>query len=454
VTTAISTIDDYRARFQPSLLERLPDHLGRLAWDHERIATWQRDRLRKLLRRAISSSPFHARRLQGIDPETFELADLPKLPVMTKEEMMDRFDDVVTDRRLSLGLLESTLAQTSDEPVPLFSEYVCQASGGSSGCRGVFVLDLEAMTEFSASLLRPAFVAAADARVTAIVAAPSAVHATGIPSKLMKGGPMQIHTAPASLPIPELCARLDHAQPDVLLGYPSMLARLAAEQQAGRLRIAPKLVRTTSETLLAEHRRAIREAFGAPVMDTFGSSEGLVGSSLPDDPVLVFASDLCVVELVDEANRPVKPGTPSAKLLVTNLYNLAQPLIRYVLEDSFVEQPLLAEHGHFRAIVHGRADEVLHYADVDVHPIVVRSVFVKTPEVIDYQVRQTARGVNATVVASQQLDADGLSQRLRKALHGAGLAEPDVHIDVAAALERNAGTGKLRRVIPIESAAA
>jgi len=51
--------------------------------------------VRALLAVAIERSPFHARRLSGIDPTTFELADLARLPVMTKAEMMHHFDDMV-----------------------------------------------------------------------------------------------------------------------------------------------------------------------------------------------------------------------------------------------------------------------------------------------------------------------------------------------------------------------
>ena len=45
---------------------------------------------------------------------------------------------------------------------------------------------------------------------------------------------------------------------------------------------------------------------------------------------------MCIVELVDADNRPVPPGVPSARVLVTNLTNLTQPLIRYELNDVFV----------------------------------------------------------------------------------------------------------------------
>ena len=99
---------------------------------------------------------FTRERLGAIDPDRFELADLPRLPTMTKSEMMAAFDDVVTDRRLSLASVEAHLAESSSEPSLLLDEYVCLASGGSSGRRGVFVQRLDEFADFAASIVRPA----------------------------------------------------------------------------------------------------------------------------------------------------------------------------------------------------------------------------------------------------------------------------------------------------------
>ncbi len=40
-----------------------------------------------------------------------------------------------------------------------------------------------------------------------------------------------------------------------------------------------------------------------------------------------------VIEIVAEDGRPVPPGRPGANVLLTNLINYAQPLIRYALTD-------------------------------------------------------------------------------------------------------------------------
>jgi len=96
-------------------------------------------------------SPFPARRLGGLGPGRFEPADLEGLPVMSKEQMMVGFDELLTDRRLTRARAEQHLAASADEPSLLFGRYVCLASGGSSGLRGLFVQTIEECAEFAAS---------------------------------------------------------------------------------------------------------------------------------------------------------------------------------------------------------------------------------------------------------------------------------------------------------------
>lgn len=106
-------------------------------------------------------------------------------------------------------------------------------------------------------------------------------------------------------------------------------------------------------------------------------------------------------------------------------------------------------HGHLRVSVEGRADDVLHWPGADVHPLVLRSVWLGQPDVLDYQVRQTGRGVIVHVLLERDTSLAALRDQLRTALAEAGLAAPEVVVEEAAALPRHPQTGKLRRVIPI-----
>ena len=85
-TATITDLELLRTRVSGAIGRQMPEHIGRLGWDAGRLAVHQRDRLRALLARAIADSPFHAGRLRGVDPDRFELADLARLPVMTKAD--------------------------------------------------------------------------------------------------------------------------------------------------------------------------------------------------------------------------------------------------------------------------------------------------------------------------------------------------------------------------------
>jgi phenylacetate-CoA ligase len=455
-TTTAATVHLLRDELQAALLASYPELIARMRWSRARIVAHQRVRLRELLAHAVAHSPYHARRLAGLDVGAVEPEDLSQLPVMTKAQMMDEFDDVLTDPRLTRRGVEHALAAAGPEPALLPGPHLALASGGSSGERAVFVFDRAGQLQFVGSLTRGlvARIAAMGGPPpgglpAAIVAAGSPVHATGVVAPLTAGGrlPFRFVAVPVTLPLPEIVARLDALQPPALFGYATMLARLAAEQQAGRLRIAPRAVTCTSETCTPELRAAVRAAFGVPVIDTYGSTEGLTGSSAPDDEPIVFAEDGCIVELVDEDDRPVPPGTPSAKILVTNLYNHVQPLIRDEITDRLVAAPPVSEHGYLRARVQGRSDEIFRYGDVPIHPNVLRSVLVDSPEVLEYQVRQTRRGIDVTAVAGTVLDAEGLRCRLESALGAAGLVGAEVVVRTAWALERHPETGKLPRFV-------
>jgi phenylacetate-coenzyme A ligase PaaK-like adenylate-forming protein len=453
----------FRADLQAELLARIPEHLERLSWSAEQIESAQRDGLRRLLAHAVAHSPFHRQRLAGADVASIEPAGLGGLPVMTKADMMAAIGDVFTDRRLTLGAVEQALAATGDQPVPVLGRYQALATGGSTGRRGVFVFDPAAKAEFILSIIRSLL-----ARLhagggippgglpMAMVGAASAVHATGAAAAQTIGPdtPLRVLPVPVTLPLPQIVERLNAAQAPGLIGYPSVLARLAPEQSAHRLRISPAVIISTGETLLPEARAEITAAFGAPVINTFASTEGLMGTSAPDGDVLAFNDDMCIIELVDADNRPVGPGVPSAKVLVTNLYNLAQPLIRYELSDSFVRQPGAPGTGHLLARVQGRADEVFHYQVGDLLPHVIRSVMVRSPEVADYQVRQTRGGIEADIIAaSGGATTEALRRQLVEALAHGGLSQPDVTVRIAGDLPRCAGSGKRRRFIPLSRVA-
>ena len=441
----------YRQRGHEMLHARVDEHVARLRWDADQIRELQTSRLHHLLGHARAHAPFHADRLAGVDIADVDPDDLRALPVMTKADLMEHFDAAVTDRRLTRALAERTIEATGDTPVPLFDDYLVLTSGGSSGARGIFVAELDALVEFSACIMRPAA-----ARVAALgplphrlpaglVAAASPIHATGSLPAFSSGGMLELSRFPVTLPLEAIVAGLNELRPPVLYGYPSVLARLAREQEAGRLDLSLLAITCTSETLRPDVRDLLQRAFGVPPTNTFGSTELLVGHSEPGDRVLSFASDACIVEPVDEHDRPVPVGVPSTAILVTNLVNTTQPLIRYRMDDRFVVHPPAAEHGHLRAEVDGRASEVLHVGDLEIHPHTITTELAHTPAIVDHQIREGPAGIDIDVVVAADIDLATVTEQVARGLARAGVRHPVVHVRAVPELPRDPATGKVLR---------
>jgi phenylacetate-CoA ligase len=434
--------------------ELLPEYVAHLDWSAEELQRAQDDGLRRLVRLAVERSPWHRDRLAGVDISTLTASDLSELPVMTKSDLMDNFDDIVIDRRLTLDICERHVDALHGDAY-LLDEFHVVASGGSSGQRGVFVYGWDAWAICYSSIVRfpvrdrkqhPEL--AGRPPVVATVAAAKPSHISAAVGATFSTPDRPRHAVPVSEPLDQIVDRLNHLQPTTLMGYSSFLPRLAAEARAQRLDIAPQRVVAISEPLLPEARADLEATWGVPVASGYGMSEGLFAGScghashLPDD--------LCLLELVGADGTPGAAAETSATVYVTNLYNTVTPLIRFEVTDevTVVEEPCPCG-SVFRRIADplGRLDDTFIYADgTAIHPHVFRSCL-GHQDLFEYQVRQTPRGADISVVTSGAVDTDALASRIEDALRGLGLPEPAVTLATVDRVDRQS-SGKLKRFIP------
>jgi phenylacetate-coenzyme A ligase PaaK-like adenylate-forming protein len=368
---------------------------------------------------------------------------------------MDNFDEIVTDRRVTLEMSEVQLADSAH--AYLAGEYSVVASGGSSGRRGVFVYGWDAWAKCYASIVRflqrdwesdPSL--AGVHRTTGVVAASAPTHLSAAMGRTFSSPAAPRYLFPVTQPLGAIVAGLNKLQPTVLMAYGSFLPRLLSEAHVGRLSISPRRVIAISEPLLVEVRAAAEATWGAPVASGYGMSEGLFTGScghathLPDD--------LCLVEPVTASGRPVPIGLRSDRVLVTNLYNPALPLIRFEVTDELTLLEGTCPCGsafHRISDPQGRLDETFTYdGRVSVHPHSFRSILATFPQVIEYQVLQLPRGADVRVVADGDLDCGSICTKIEAALVTLGLRQPTVTVRAVIALERHP-SGKLSRFVPL-----
>ena len=279
----------------------------------------------------------------------------------------------------------------------------------------------------------------------------------------MASGLHRVLALPITLPLPRLVEALNQFQPTYLQAYPSAATWLVDEQHASRLRISPRMLVTVAELRTPEMTRRLQEAFEVRPFDLYGSTEGLFGSECEYHQGIHLFEDTTLVENVDADGQPVPPGQPGARLLVTNLYNLVQPLLRLEVTDLVTIDPDPCPCGRILArmkTIYGRSDDVLSLCARDggrvaVHPLHF-ALLTRDPQVGEFQVIQEGPLLRVLVVPrhpSSPAAAGGddrletrLSHAIAKQLLGLGVQDPQVTVERRRELARTAG-GKLKLVI-------
>lgn len=161
----------------------------------------------------------------------------------------------------------------------------------------------------------------------------------------------------------EMVARLNAFQPQFLTGYPSNIRVLAAQKRAGKLNISPSLIGCSAEHLSTEDILYIEESFGCPVLNNYCSTEGGEAAMLCKENHMHLNTDWVIVEPVDADLRPVPPGVESSGMLLTNLANLVQPVIRYYVSDRVVlhDEPCACGSPFPFLEIEGRKEDTLSF---------------------------------------------------------------------------------------------
>jgi phenylacetate-CoA ligase len=120
----------------------------------------------------------------------------------------------------------------------------------------------------------------------------------------------------------------------IVMGYASTLLILAKMvKRFGMDRHRVRCVFSTAEYLPETWAQSIGEAFSCSVKSYYGCGEvNSLGYQLEQGGSYVVPDEHVIVENVDKARR-VKDGISDESLLITALYNRAQPLIRYASGD-------------------------------------------------------------------------------------------------------------------------
>ena len=443
----------------------------------ERILVQQNQKLRQMVRFAKENSAFFAEHYQDVDPDAsdFTVADLPPT---TKEMLMDNFDRVVTDQRLTLAEVKQWVRSADRVGDWYKGRFVLTTTSGTTGAPGFFAYDrrdwdwVQAFSVTRGIRFKPkffqffyyAFRILAKRVQVALVSVLNGHFITFVLFRLTpRVGRLvsRFHFLSVVDPVDRLVEQLNSIKPNVLHCYPTMLEVLAHERTEGRLRIEPWVITCSSEPLTGPARASIEAAFpDSPLFETYGTSEGVnLASECTHHKGLHLNNDYFILEPVLCDGTPVALGQPGDKLYLTCLFARTMPILRYEVSDqtTLSAEPCDCGLPYPMLSVQGRTDDTFWVFDgqgkpVPLPPIPFEAQFLNVEGLVQYQLIQQER--NHLLIrfrigqdASEQAVADQIRSRFVELLSAKGLADRvELTLERVEAIERDPVSGKIRQI--------
>lgn len=331
-----------------------------------------------------------------------------ELPTTDRGLVSARFDDLVADRAVTRAQALAHYRSRPQDPMP----------GGirvflSAGARGEpvpLLYDEPAWRAYVRAIVRMLAAAGAPPDGTvALVGTDDPAHTLWRLQELAPPG--RAVAVGLQDGVEQACARLEELQPDALYGIASAIALLAERAP----RIAPRLVVTGTDALDPAGRAAIRRAFGADPLVSYGLTEaGLVAAQCRFGGALHVNEADVLLERADD------------RVCATNLGNRLQPMIRFALPERLRLDagPCACGGAPLRLTLCGGRRTVvwrlpgLAGGTVALHPIVLRSAL--DPLALPRLPRAAWEGASLRVALPLR-GADEAEGRLRRALERAGV---------------------------------
>ncbi len=404
-------------------------------------------RFRRMARQSLVKSSYYGKimREKGIDPKRCTIQDFPPL---TKDLLLQHYDDIVTDKRVTRATIEAFLSRSKNPLDLLEGDFFVVHTSGSSGQVTPIVwhkMDwFRGLVNF-ARVLPPrmqtklAFIGATDG------------HYAGVTMSQSSGwGPLwwthRVKAFDIRRPLSDLVTELNAFNPSVLIGYAKALRDLSVEKASGHLKITPKRILSGGEPLITDDRKLIVSAFGAPVINTYAASEHmLIAVGFPGLDGMIVQED----DLIIEAH--------SDHTLITNLLNKTLPLVRYRMDDVLClrKNPETGWPAH-RIIeeIIGRQEHAPRFLNETgqldtIHPIVFVEFFVRGLDAFQIVVNGNDSFVFLAVVRSDRPQAETLEDikhRLDEILTTKRMGNVKYTVELIDHLSADPATGKFQLI--------
>ncbi len=368
----------------------------------EQLVDIQNKKIKALIRHCYDNVPYYRKTFDslGISPEEIKCReDLQKLPILTKQDIRDNFEDL----------------KSQDMS---FRKIHPSSTGGSTGVPLKFISDIDAWSVQKASTYKAWewYGFYFGEKIFSIggnsIVKKSKKSRTSLKSMydMFITRNHKYHSSDMTDDdMKKYYKAFKRLKPSAVRGYASSLSVFARYIERNKLPVNHvKAVLTTGEKLMPEYRSILQRVFRAPVYDAYGAGDGgILSYECYMHEGLHICEDCCVIEITDKQGNVLNDGEVGY-VTTTDLANYSFPFIRYHVGDmSYIKKEKCSCGRQTRLLgeVLGRAGKLLYskqglpmsptmlpimlHRDLDYHDVTNQEIYNKIDK---FQIRQDKVG--------------------------------------------------------------
>lgn len=272
---------------------------------------YQLKKRNRQLRRVLKQSPFYAKRKSL----TFE-----ELPILTKKEWMESFDDIVTVPISKKEALAFALGNEKEREHKMnYRGLTVGLSSGTSGTKGIFIVSEKERAKWTGKILASYLsgIKSKEIKIAFYLRMGSDLYSS------VESKKKQFQFFDMAEPISLLMEKTISYQPNIIVAPPSML-RLLSEQGLSK-KIGVEKIITVAEVLDENDRDFFEKCYNIEIEQAYQATEGFLGIGRTDGTISINEEIIYVEkEWIDDSYFiPI----------ITDMERIAQPIIRYRLND-------------------------------------------------------------------------------------------------------------------------
>lgn len=370
----------------------------------KKLTLYQKKKIKKHLNYVTKKSEYYSK---------YKGKSLLDFPVIDKSIMMGNFDDMNT---VGLNREQAAEIAINSEKTRNFKEkynnITVGLSSGTSGNRGLFIISDFERAKWAGIILAkllPHFIL--KKQKTALFLRADSELYNSVNSKIL-----QFRFFDMILDYRENIRKLAEFNPDVLIAPASMLKILA--ENIDQLNIKPKRIFSCAEVLTGEDREYINKKFGIQTGEIYQATEGFIGYAVNSEKGIKINEDVLYIEkeYIDSEKKRFIP-------VITDFERKSQPIIRYRLNDIWIENHNFQNIFMTLDKIEGREDDIFIFQnddmrDVKIFPDFIRRAFLfSSEEILEYNIIQKSRTeINISFIPKNGKNYNEIEKKIKENL--------------------------------------